>query len=73
VEPVVLDTDVASLIIKGKLPSDMAQLLAGRIPVLTFVTVAELTRSVEQRQWGPHRRERLAQWLAGKSSTATTT
>ncbi|HEX5403986.1 MAG TPA: type II toxin-antitoxin system VapC family toxin [Pseudonocardiaceae bacterium] len=65
-EPVVLDTDVASLIIKGKLPVDAARLLVGRVPIITFVTLAELTRWVEQRQWGPHRRERLAQWLAGK-------
>jgi predicted nucleic acid-binding protein len=43
----------------------MTRLLAGRLPVITFVTLAELTRWVEQRQWGPHRRERLAQWLTG--------
>lgn len=65
-EPVALDTDVASLIIKRKLPADMARLLAGRPLLITFVTLGELTRWVEQRQWGPHRRERLTQWLAGK-------
>lgn len=64
-EPVVLDTDVASLSIKHKLPTNMARLLAGRVPVITFVTLGELTRWVEQRQWGPHRRDRLTQWLAG--------
>lgn len=66
-EPVVLDTDVASLIIKRRLPDDIARPLVGRTPIITFVTLAELTRWVEQRQWGPHRRERLAQWLAGKA------
>jgi len=66
VDPVAVDTDVASLLIKRKLPTDMARLLAGRPLVLTFVTLGELTRWVEQRQWGPHRREMLDQWLAGK-------
>lgn len=65
-DPVVVDTDVASLLIKRKLPADMARLLAGRPLVLTFVTLGELTRWVEQRQWGPHRREMLDRWLAGK-------
>lgn len=65
-EPVALDTDVASLIIKRKLPADMARLLAGRLTIITFVTLGELTRWVEQRQWGPRRRELLTQWLAGK-------
>jgi toxin FitB len=57
VEPVTLDTDVASLIIKRKLPADTARLLAGRPLLIRFVTLGELTRWVEQRQWGPHRRE----------------
>ncbi len=37
-EPVVLDTDVASLSLKGKLPPDVLRLLCGRIPLITFVT-----------------------------------
>ncbi|MGQ0774792.1 MAG: type II toxin-antitoxin system VapC family toxin [Pseudonocardiales bacterium] len=65
-EPVVLDTDVASLSLKGKLPPKVLRLLSGRAPLLTFVTLAELTRWVEQRQWGAHRRELLARWLVGK-------
>ncbi|MGH3838186.1 MAG: type II toxin-antitoxin system VapC family toxin [Pseudonocardiaceae bacterium] len=65
-EPVVLDTDVASLSLKGKLPPDVLHLLASRIPLITFVTLAELTRWVEQRRWGTPRRERLAHWLLGK-------
>lgn len=66
VEPVVLDTDVASLIIKRRLPDDIARLLVGRIPTIIFVTLAELARWVAQRQRGPRRRERLARWLSGK-------
>jgi toxin FitB len=66
VDPVAVDTDVASLLIKRKLPTDMVRILAGRPLVLTFVTLGELTRWVEQRQWGPHRRELLDRWLIGK-------
>jgi hypothetical protein len=66
VEPVAVDTDVASLLIKGKLPAEVARVLVGRPLVLTFVTLGELTRWVEQRQWGPHRREMLERWLTGK-------
>jgi predicted nucleic acid-binding protein len=65
-EPVVLDTDVASLSLKGMLSPDVLRLLGGRVPLITFVTLAELTRWVEQRQWGAHRRELLARWLVGK-------
>jgi hypothetical protein len=72
VEPVALDTDVASLIIKRKLPADMARLLAGRPLLITFVTLGELTRRIEQRHWGPHRRELLARWLVGKHILHTT-
>ncbi|MGH3973487.1 MAG: hypothetical protein ACRDS9_09185, partial [Pseudonocardiaceae bacterium] len=66
VEPVVLDTDVASLSLKSKVASDILRLLAGRVPLITFVTLAELTRWVEQRQWGTHRREQLSRWLVDK-------
>lgn len=65
-EPVVLDTDVASLSLKAKLSPEVLRLLGGRVPLITFVTLAELTRWVEQRQWGAHRRELLARWLVGK-------
>jgi predicted nucleic acid-binding protein len=65
-EPVVLDTDVASLSLKRKLSPEVLRLLGGRIPLITFVTLAELTRWVEQRQWGAHRRELLSRWLVGK-------
>ena len=44
----------------------MACLLARRPLLLTFITLGELTRWVEQRQWGPHRRELMDRWLVGK-------
>lgn len=65
-QPVIVDTDVASLLIKHKLPTNMAKLLVGRPLIVTFVTLGELTNWVEFRQWGAHRRAYLAQWLKGK-------
>lgn len=62
-EPVVLDTDVASLIFKNELPSELSDRLVGYRPCITFVTLAELTKWVELRSWGARRRDRLAQWL----------
>jgi hypothetical protein len=35
-------------------------------PLLTFVTVGELTQWAELRQWGPRNREMLDSWLADK-------
>jgi predicted nucleic acid-binding protein len=63
---IVLDTDVSSLIIKDKLPGQMATQLVGHKLALTYVTVAELTQWVALRQWGPHRRARLAEFRQGK-------
>lgn len=63
---IVLDTDVSSLIIKDKLPGEMAGQLIGHKLALTFITVAELTQWVALRQWGPHRRARLADFRQGK-------
>lgn len=60
---VVFDTDVASLIFKGELPDSVAAQLVGYRPCITFVTLAELTKWVELRSWGPQRRDQLAGWL----------
>jgi predicted nucleic acid-binding protein len=56
---IALDTDVSSLIIKDKLPATMAGRLVGNKLAISFVTLGELTKWVEVRQWGPHRRTRL--------------
>lgn len=64
-DPVVLDTDVASLRFKGQLPMPIFARLAGRRPLITFVTLAELTKWAELRKWGHTRRVELAHWLAG--------
>jgi len=65
VDPIVLDTDVASLRFKGELPTSMFARLAGRQPLITFVTLGEMTKWTALRQWGTERRSRLAHWLAG--------
>lgn len=62
---VVLDTDVSSLIVKGKLPAPMAARLVGWEPCITFVTYGELTQWVRLRLWGTQRHARLASWLSG--------
>ena len=45
-QPVVLDTDVASRLDKGKLDGPLAARLIGRRPLITFVTYAELTMRI---------------------------
>jgi predicted nucleic acid-binding protein len=65
VQPVVLDTDVASLLHRRKLTGPVATRLVGREPLITFVTFGELTKWAEVRHWGPYRREELAGWLSG--------
>jgi predicted nucleic acid-binding protein len=63
--PVVLDTDVASLLHRRKLTDPLATRLIGREPLITFVTYGELTKWAEIRHWGAHRRGELASWLSG--------
>jgi predicted nucleic acid-binding protein len=64
-QPVILDTDVASLLHRRKLTGPLATRLIGRDPLITFVTFGELTKWAEIRHWGPHRRHELASWLSG--------
>lgn len=60
---VVLDTDVASLSYKGRLPASLATRLVGREVCVTFVTVGELSRWAEKRHWGTRARTELVDWL----------
>jgi hypothetical protein len=55
-DPIILDTDVASLRFKGELSGSMYARLAGRQPLITFVTLAEMTKWADLRRWV---------WLAG--------
>jgi predicted nucleic acid-binding protein len=63
---VVLDTDVASRSFKGRLPPALTARLAGKQPLVTFVTVGELTQWTRLRHWGPRNRAMLEGWLANK-------
>jgi predicted nucleic acid-binding protein len=64
-QPVILDTDVASLTHKRKLTGPLATRLIGRKPLITFVTFGELAKWAEIRSWGTGRRQELADWLSG--------
>lgn len=64
-DSIVLDTDVASLIYRRRLPSTLAGRLAGRVLCLSFVTVAEMTMWSEVRQWSPRNRAGLVHFLGG--------
>lgn len=59
---IVLDTDVASLTLKNRLPDRLRALLAGHTMCITFVTVGELMKWRTLRNWGPSRTADLARW-----------
>jgi toxin FitB len=61
---IVLDTDVASQIIKDRLTGPLRTHLEGRIWCVTFVTVGELWQWAEMRSWGPSTRDHLDRWLS---------
>ena len=63
---IVLDTDVASLSYKGRLPDSVASQLVGHTLCVTFVTVAEMARWAEKRHWGTRARTQLVHWLESK-------
>lgn len=59
---VVLDTDVASAILRGRLPDRLRARLAGKTLCITF---GELTKWTALRSWGPRTLADLAQWRSG--------
>jgi toxin FitB len=59
---VVLDTDVASGIIRQRLPDRPRAKLAGKIVFITYVTLGELTKWTVLRDWGPRKLADLAEW-----------
>jgi predicted nucleic acid-binding protein len=65
VDSVVLDTDVASLAFRRRLPPRLGARLAGRVLCVTFVTVGEMTMWAELRHWGTRNRAGLTEWLGG--------
>ncbi len=59
---VVLDTDVASGSLRGRLPDQLRARLTGETWCISFVTVGELTKWTVLRSWGPRKLAELADW-----------
>jgi predicted nucleic acid-binding protein len=59
---VVVDTDVASEILRDRLADPMRSRLAGHSLCNTFVTLGELTKWTVLRGWGPGRMAAFANW-----------
>jgi toxin FitB len=59
---VVLDTDVASTILRGRQPDRLQAKLAGKTWLMSFVTLGELTQWTIARSWGPRKLAHLADW-----------
>jgi predicted nucleic acid-binding protein len=63
VTAVVVDTDVASRLLRRRLTGPLAGRLTGRPLCVTFVTVGELSRWAELRAWGTRSRMELADFF----------
>lgn len=61
---VVVDTDVASKILKRQVPTELAAALAGKTLAVTFVSIGELTMWSVVRSWGATRRAAVDRFLA---------
>ena len=59
---VVVDTDVASHALRGRLSDPLKAQLIGRSVCISFVTLGELTKWTVMRSWGPQRLAHLAAW-----------
>jgi toxin FitB len=65
VSTIVLDTDVASALLRRRTPENLSRRLAGHIPAITFVTLGELTKWTLVRRWGPRSLATMRTFLAG--------
>jgi toxin FitB len=59
---IVLDTDVASTILRGRLTDPLRSRLTGHSLCITFVTLGELTIWRIRRDWGPRRIATFESW-----------
>ena len=59
---VVLDTDVASTILRGRLHDRLRARLIGKTLCISFVTLGKLTKWAVLRSWGPDKLADLARW-----------
>ncbi len=62
---VVIDTDVASNILRGGSPDAFVSALQGAVVAVSFITAGELHRWTYVRKRGAPRRRLLDEWLAG--------
>lgn len=53
-DPIVLDTDAASILLRGRLHARVTASIAGKTAI-TFVTVAEMLAGAAHAKWGPRR------------------
>lgn len=63
-DPVVLNTDVASRLQRRTLPDAFEAKLLGKVTMLTFVSIAEMLRGARRASWGPTRLQGLEEWMA---------
>jgi predicted nucleic acid-binding protein len=61
---VVVDTDVASTLLRRRPPDSVARQLAGHTIAITFVTYGELTKWTLVRHWGPRSLDTMRTFLA---------
>jgi hypothetical protein len=62
---IVLDTDVASLSFKRRLPPALLRAVVNSVPAITFATQGELTKWSVCRDWGPNQQRRMTNWIKG--------
>jgi hypothetical protein len=63
-EYIVLDTDVASLSFRRRLPATAMAEIGARLWCLSFVTVGEMTQWAHLRSWSPRNQGALNAWLS---------
>jgi hypothetical protein len=61
---VVVDTDVASTLLRRRISDTLARQLAGHTIAITFVTYGELTKWTLVRHWGPRSLDTMRTFLA---------
>src|SRR5437588_12934705 len=65
INQIVLDTDVASLNFKRRLPPQLVARLGNSARAITFATQGELMKWSVCRNWGPDQQQRMADWISG--------
>lgn len=59
---VILDTDVASAVLRSRASDQLRARTAGKTVCITFVTLGELTKWMIMRSWGPNRLAEFIEW-----------